>query len=237
MGWNDKDATRDGVEERGFDLTVDGRHVPGVYWARASAADERLVLLGHGGTAHKKVEYIEQVARMLAARGIASMAIDGPEHGDRAAGAGAIRNVDAFVQMWHDGGGTDAVIEDWRAALDFVESEKGDRPTGWWGLSMGTMMGLPVTATDDRIRIAVLGLMGTQGPNAKDLEKLAPKVTCPVRFLLQWDDELVPRQSCLDLFDTLGSKKKTLHANPGRHQAVPQFEIAASVDYLDRHLS
>ena len=76
----------------------------------------------------------------------------------------------------------------------------------------------------------------TIAANAKDLERLAPEVTCPVSFLLQWDDELIPRQSCLDLFDALGTRKKTLHANPGRHQAVPQFELAASVDYLDRSL-
>jgi hypothetical protein len=30
--------------------------------------------------------------------------------------------------------------------------------------------------------------------------------------------------------------KKTLHGNPGAHQAVPTFEIGGSVDYLSRHL-
>ncbi len=128
------------------------------------------------------------------------------------------------------------MLADWRAALDFIEAEEGAKLTGWWGLSMGTMMGLPVTATDDRIRIALLGLMGTWGPNADDLIRLAPEVTCPVRFLMQWDDEIVPRDACLDLYGMLGSVKKTLHANPGAHQAVPRFEFQASADYLDRYL-
>ncbi len=70
----------------------------------------------------------------------------------------------------------------------------------------------------------------------KDLRKLAPSVTCPIRFLIQWDDELISRQSGFDLFDALGSVKKTLHANPGRHQAVPRFESVASVEYIDRYL-
>jgi alpha-beta hydrolase superfamily lysophospholipase len=236
MGWNDKNASHDGVEEHGFDLTIAGHSVPGVYWAPTNAASKRLVLLGHGGTSHKKVEYIVLVARMLATKGIASLAIDAPGHGERANHGVADLDLDAFEQTWHAGGGTDAVVEEWKATLNFIEDEVGARPTGWWGLSMGTMMGLPVTATDERIRVALLGLMGTQGPNARDLERLAPRVTCPVCFLLQWDDELIPRQSCLDLFDALGSKKKTLHANPGRHQAVPRFELAASVDYLDRSL-
>lgn len=64
--------------------------------------------------------------------------------------------------MWHGGGGQDAVLSDWRRMLDFVELEFSARPTSWWGLSMGTMMGLPVSATDNRIKVAQLGLMGTQ---------------------------------------------------------------------------
>ncbi|NOX52561.1 MAG: alpha/beta hydrolase [Gammaproteobacteria bacterium] len=235
MGWNDKSGKKNGVEERGFDLVVGDHTVPGVYWAPIDIPSERLVLLGHGGTAHKKAEYIVEIAEMFATEGIASMAIDGPGHGDRA-GGGSAKNVNAFVKMWHDGGGTDLILEDWRASLDFIEGEMGPRPTGWWGLSMGTMMGLPMTATDDRIKVALLGLMGTEGPNAKDLLKLAPNVTCPVRFLVQWDDELVSRQSALDLFDALGTSKKTLHANPGPHQAVPRFESRASVEYIDRYL-
>jgi len=236
MGWQDKDTSIDGIEERAFDLTIADNFVPGVYWTPANGSSDRLVLLGHGGTSHKKVEYIVHVARMLAAKGIASMAIDAPGHGERAGAAVENVDLDAFEKTWSDGGGTEVVLVEWKAALDFIEDEIGARPTGWWGLSMGTMMGLPFTATDPRIRVALLGLMGTQGPNAQDLERLAPVVSCPVRFLLQWDDELIPRQSCLDLFDALGSKKKTLHANPGRHQAVPEFELAASVDYLDRSL-
>jgi pimeloyl-ACP methyl ester carboxylesterase len=236
MGWKDKEPSIDGIEERAFDLTIADNFVPGVYWTPANGSSDRLVLLGHGGTSHKKIEYIVQVARMLAAKGIASMAIDAPGHGERAVAAVENVDLDAFEKTWNDGGGTEVVLVEWKAALDFIEDEIGARPTGWWGLSMGTMMGLPFTATDPRIRVALLGLMGTQGPNAQDLERLAPVVSCPIRFLLQWDDELIPRQSCLDLFDALGSKKKTLHANPGRHQAVPKFELAASVDYLDRTL-
>ena len=87
---------------------------------------------------------------------------------------------DAFAKAWAGEGGTDTVIADWSATLDFLEAEEGARPTGWWGLSMGTMMGLPVTASDDRIRVAVLGLMGTWGPNGEELKALANGL--PVRF-------------------------------------------------------
>ena len=195
--------------ERGFMLEVDDRTVPGVYWTPTEGAADRLVLLGHGGTTHKKADYIEDVAVGLVGAGMAAMAIDGPGHGDRSIDVPE-SDPDRFEKLWDGGGGTDGVVADWAAALDFVEAEEGARPTGWWGLSMGTMMGLPVAATDRRIQVAVLGLMGTWGPNGDDLANLAADVTCPLRFLVQWDDEIVPRDSCLDLFGALGSTRKTL---------------------------
>jgi len=241
MGWNGKDELKLSVQERGFTLEVDGRTVPGVYWSPAEEISERLVLLGHGGTTHKKVEYIEQVAMLLVGRGISAMAIDGPGHGERGSVQISPEDVASdptvFPRIWHEGGGTEAVIADWASALDFIEAEEGVRPTGWWGLSMGTMMGLPVVASDKRIKVALLGLMGSWGPNADDLMRLAPQVSCPVRYLLQWDDEIVPFQSGLELFGKLGTTAKTLHVNPGAHAAVPTFEFSATVDYLDRYLT
>lgn len=234
MSWKDIGTDNNDLVERDFLLSVNGHDVPGVYWSPAADAN-RLVLLGHGGTTHKKVDYIAQMAQMLAAKGIASVSIDGPGHGERASQRWE-HEPQRFAEMWQSEGGTATVIDDWRAALDFVEAEVGPRPTGWWGLSMGTMMGLPVTAQESRIRVALLGLMGTWGPNADDLRTLAPQVSCPVRFLVQWDDEIVPRDACMELFGLLGSQRKTLHANPGAHSAVPNFEVAQSVAYLDRHL-
>lgn len=235
MSFTTTAARTDNVLERDFLLGTDDRPIPGVYREPVDGASDRLVLLGHGGGTDKRAEYVMQVSQLLAARGVASMVIDGPGHGERATFEFTGRP-EEFAEAWAGGGGTAGVISDWRLALDFIEGEFGARTTGWWGLSMGTMMGLPVVAADERIRCAVLGLMGVHGPNADELRDMAPQLTCPVRFLVQWDDEIVPRQSCLELFDLIGSAKKTLHANPGRHSAVPNFESVGSVDYLDRYL-
>ena len=236
MGWTGEQQVVGGVAERDFTLEHDGQAVPGVLWSAADgSAGDRLLLLGHGGTADKRADYLVAVAHLAVARGFDAVAIDGPGHGDRVEPSHR-PDRDGFAEAWTRGGGTDRIVADWRQALDFVESERGARPTGWWGLSMGTMMGLPVTAADQRIRTAVLGLMGFWGPNRDDLVRLAPRVDRPLRFLVQWDDEIVPRQSCLDLFDALGSTRKTLHANPGLHAAVPTAEVVSSVEYLDRYL-
>lgn len=230
--WNGGDA----AAERDFTLEVDGRRVPGVVWRPGTAARAPLVLLGHGGTTHKRADYIVAVARMLAERGVAAMAIDGPGHGARASGAGPT-DQQAFARAWEHGGGTDAVVADWRAALDFTAAVLDSGPVGYWGLSMGTMMGLPLVAAEPRISVALLGLMGAWGPNGDRLLEDAPRVTVALRYLLQWDDEIVPRDRGFSLFGALGARHKTLHVNPGVHTAVPQFEVRDSVAYLAKHLA
>ena len=60
---------------------------------------------------------------------------------------------------------------------------------------------------------------------------------CPVLFLVQWDDELVPPESALALFSAIGSEDKQLHANPGPHQGVPGREFDAAERFLAEHLS
>jgi hypothetical protein len=51
------------------------------------------------------------------------------------------------------------------------------------------------------------------------------------------DDELMPRESGLALFDAFASREKSLHANPGRHAEVPMFEVESSLSFFGRHLS
>ena len=58
------EATNDGVDERLFELEVAGDRVPGVFWVPAGASGSRpLVLMGHGGSQHKKVEPLVARAR------------------------------------------------------------------------------------------------------------------------------------------------------------------------------
>ena len=74
-------------------------------------------------------------------------------------------------------------------------------------------------------------------PARPHLAEAAARVTIPVLFLLQWDDEQVPRESGLALFDAFASREKSLHANPGRHADMPMFEVESSLRFLGRHLS
>lgn len=243
-------TTSDGVTERLF--TVGG--VPGVVWAPAGAAESRpLVLLGHGGGAHKTAPHIVARARRLTARGFAVAAIDMPGWGGRPFPAGCepfnaeIEELTAAGKPLGDAFARRGVliaaraVPEWRATIDAL-TELGwigaggtgapDAGIGYWGLSLGSAIGVPLVAAEPRISAAVLGLMGHE-----TLEGPAAQITVPVEFVLQWDDEIVPRESGLALFDAIGSAEKTLHANPGRHNDVPTFEADSCERFLARHLS
>ncbi|GAA3919165.1 hypothetical protein GCM10022244_30380 [Streptomyces gulbargensis] len=81
------------------------------------------------------------------------------------------------------------------------------------------------------MRAAVLGLGGV-GASAE----AAARITVPVEFLVQWDDERVPRAQSLALFDALGSAEKTLHAHPGKHGEIPAVEWESTLKFFARHL-
>ncbi len=232
-----------GVREVRFDVVRAGHCIPGVLWTPAELAVPRpVVMLGHGASGTKRQDYIVALARGLVRHHrLCAMAIDGPVHGDRRSDGvtdGDRAFVD-FAQVWSaDAGLIDAMVADWRAALDAVQRtpEVAEGPCGWWGLSMGTIFGLPVVAAEPRVVVAVLGLMGIAGPTRERFAADAPAVTCPALFLVQWHDELFDRQRAFDLFDALGSADKRLHAHPGKHAEVPAEEFEASTRFLAAHL-
>ncbi len=241
--WVATPVTARGVTERRFDAGRGERVIPGVLWAPENPSPALpLVLLGHGGSAHKRQDYIVGLARRLVRHhGFAAVAIDGPAHGDRRPDHGvdtAAVNED-FWRMWRDDPTmTDEMVTDWRLVLDALQAPSvlGAGPVGWWGLSMGTILGLPVVAAEPRITVAVLGLMGLAGPTQDRLRDDAAAVQCPVLFLVQWDDELFERQRALDLFTALATSDKRLHANPGGHVQVPVDEFRASEAFLASRL-
>lgn len=231
----------DGVCERLFSVG----EIPGVLWTPEGAAGGRpLILMGHGGGQHKKApDIVARAHRFVAECGFAVAAVDVPGHGDRpkheeydriatenqarvAAGeelAPLIAGFQALVAR--------QTVPEWRKVLDAVQDLEyvGAGPVGYWGVSLGCGLGVPFVAAEPRVRAAVLGLGGAPA-------EAAARITVPVEFLLQWDDERVPRAQGLALFDALASAEKTLHANPGKHGETPDFELDSTVRFFARHL-
>lgn len=78
------------------------------------------------------------------------------------------------------------------------------------------------------------GHPGAGDVDAAGFADAARRITVPVLFLMQWDDELFPRDGGLALFDRLGSPGKTLHANPGSHMQLPPAEMFSVLRFFRR---
>lgn len=239
-----KQTRSNGVLER--DFTVG--EVPGVLWSPPSGSRRApLVLMGHGGGTHKRAPAMSGRAHLLVTGGGFHVAtIDAPGHGDRPRTAYDEREIAAMQQATATGEPVGPIVvrynadlaeravPEWRATLDALQAlpEIGpDGPVGYFGINMGTAIGVPLTASEPRITAAVFGQFWPE------LAETARQVTVPIEFVLQWDDEHIPRESGLALFDAFASKEKTLHANAGRHKEVPRFEAESAVRFFVRHLT
>ena len=238
------ESASNGVVER--DFTVDG--VPGVLWSLASGATERapLVLMAHGGGNHKKHPAMSgRAQRLVAGCGFHVAVIDAPGHGDRprtahdeaevaelfrARAAGepegpiVVRYNDYLAQL---------AVPEYQATLDALQElpEIGtDGLVGFWGINMGTAIGVPFVAIEPRITAAVFG---QHWPDV--LAEKARQISIPIEFDMQWDDEHISREEGLALFNAFASKEKSLHVNSGKHKELPRFEADSAVRFFARH--
>jgi dienelactone hydrolase len=241
-----------------FKVRSQSEIVPGYLWTGADGPKPRpLVLLGHGATASKDEPLLAALAqRLVVELGFAAAAIDFPFHGERrpeeerALSAFQVRKAMGLV-AWRqrNSAASEQAVSDLRAAREFL-SERDDvdaAALGYFGLSTGTRFGIPFVAAEPRVQAAVFGLFGWSAelrrPDERGLAERSPRFAAAAKaiqsaalFLMQWDDELIPRPDSLKLFDLLGSTDKTLHANPGGQAAVLQREVSDIVGFFGRRL-
>jgi hypothetical protein len=241
------ETSSNGVVERDFIVG----EVPGVLWSPASGPDHApLALMGHGGGLHKRTPgLIARAHDAVITWGFNVVAIDAPGHGDRPR-TGADEQTRADLRQAMSAGDAERIksisvrygvalagraVPEWRATLDALQKlpEIGsEAPIGYGGgISLGTAIGIPLTAVEPRITAAIFG-GGFVVHHA--LIEAARRITVPVQFLLPWDDEHVDRRSALTLFDAFASKEKTLPANPGDHRTIRWFGV--DNEFLARHL-
>ncbi len=246
------EKTTEGVVRREFRLKVGDDVVPGCVWAPAGAKGPRpLILMGHGGSQHKKVANIEAAAASHARiLGFATVAIDAPGHGDRvtreeaeaarraALDAGAAAREGRGPRVSRIPGNAAKAVAEWKATLDAAQQLDvigPGGPVGYWGVSMGTRFGVPFVAEEPRITCAVFGLFGVF-PGLEDHKAAAERIEIPLMFAFQSDDELMTCDQGLALFDAFGSREKTMHINPGGHVGIPAHERDAWLAFWRRHL-
>jgi len=229
------------VIAREFIVDAEGRSVPGVFWAAEGLSRRRpLVLIGHGGSQHKTHPGVVELAeRLVRDHGFAVAAIDGPIHGARrAAPLSGPRMQAEFLALWPKDDRIDAMVADWRAAIDALVRMDEVEPSaiGWYGVSMGTAYGLPLIAAERRVQAAVLGMWGMDFVNSARLGVAARDVQCPVLFQQKWDDQLFTRDGQAALFDSLGTAQKWLKIYPGAHVPVAGEQADDAVQFLATRL-
>lgn len=225
------------------DFRIEGgaRPVTGALWLPPGCtAATPLVLCGHGASGDRYQAPIPHLARRLVGeRGFAVLAIDGPVHGLRQVGAGGRQ---AFVTEMGRPTFIDDMVGDWLLAYREIAAVRGVGAglLGYFGLSMGTIFGVPLLASELDFAVSVIGLCGVTGAAAGIGARLladAAVIDHPLLFLMQLEDELFDRDGYLALFDGLRSADKRLHANPGQHSGVPAEEVDFAFDFLADRLA
>ena len=235
-------TTSDGVTTRELLLG----DVTATLWSPEHAAPGTpLVLLGHGGGRHRHHPSMSGRARLLAESGFRACALDVVGHGPRPGTPYDDEQVDLLRAAFETGEPLGPVVEpynadlarrtvpEWRALLAglLAVPEIGAARVGYWGIALGTAIGVPLVAQEPLIGAAVFGLFWSSS-----LVDAARRITVPVELGVQRDDELVPFADGLALYDAFASTKKSLHVNAGEHAAFPRFEAASAVRFFERHL-
>lgn len=227
--WRGDPIIEGGVAEHEFTVMGERDIITGVMWSPPEIpVGSPLVLIGHGGGGHKKAATVVPNGRgFVLEHGITAVCIDAPGHGER---GGALGRTPEYYALWSNAEEmTDHATSDWQRVLSALLARGSFDPerVGWSGMSMGSMVGVPYLAAEPRIRAAAIGLCGTSGDTpgrgtiGQVLIHTAPRVTVPLIFMLQWDDERFMREGAFHLFELLGSRDKRLVAHLGAHGEMP----------------
>lgn len=243
------------VLQHEFDISVAGEVVPSVLWTPIPSIMPRaLIAMGHGGSYHKKSSNIcRRAIRFAKAFGWASLTIDAPMHGDRISREAAERERSKTLARVSGDPNAPSMsvgekiqyldmlalqaVPEWQAALDVVlgtDIIEDHTPIAYWGVSMGSSIGIPLLAADGRFKCAVLGLAQLHPDHAK-LRIAAQQITIPLRFAFQWDDPIRERDYGLALFNAFGSQEKSMHVNPGGHTEIPATEVTSWDNFFSHH--
>ena len=242
INWQSAD---DGAKHETREFTAvsnSGRKRTGAVWLPSDdSTSDYIVAFGHGASGDRYQAPIPYLAGKFSGAGHLVVSIDGPVHGLRQQGPGGR---EAFGAEMRRETMIDDMNADWRYAIDVACSMANLQPKqlAYFGLSMGSIFGIPMLADEHRqlpVKVATLGLLGSQGLGHRLGSRLladATKIACPILFLMQLEDELFTREGYLELFDALGSEDKRIHANPGLHPAVPGDEMRFAFEFMNRHL-
>ena len=225
------------VKRQSFTIPVDGEPVPAIL--QCPVLDEPLaaVLLLHGFSSRKE-RMADSIGRALAARHVASLAIDLPLHGARDAGFEGVsfQNPVAVIQHWR------LAVREAHAGLAYLDAHDAvdSQRIGMAGYSLGAYLATSVSADNPLVKAVALAAGGDLPPQMpfasvvrtvmdprRDVRKLdgRPLLMINGRF----DRTILPEQA-RSLFDA-ANEPKELRWYDGGHWP-PQSAIDAVAVWL-----
>jgi dienelactone hydrolase len=139
-----------------LDLVSGRERVPAVWLAPAGQGATPAALLLHGFSSSKE-QMAQAMGRALLARGVASLALDLPFHGEREGADREIpKNPLALVGAWKTAIAEARAAAAWLAAQPEVDAER----IGVVGYSLGGFLALMTAAEDDRFGVVALAAAG-----------------------------------------------------------------------------
>lgn len=160
-----------------LDLVHGSERVPATLLLPPSARSAPVALLLHGFSSSKE-RMVQSVGRALQRRGIASLALDLPFHGERDGGRDAIpyRNPLALVTAWRTAVREARAAIEWLAAQPEADAER----IGALGYSLGGFLALMTASEEPAVRVVTLAAAGDL-PDTTPYAALVRRAVDPLR--------------------------------------------------------
>lgn len=211
---------------------------PGLLWLPdGEEGPFPVVLIQHPGMSRKEDPIVSGPARAWATtHGWACLGLDAPGHGERAVADpfAAMRDREQAAAMAAQFAGEVATVIDALAERYPIDTSK----LGYYGYSLGAMLGVPAVAGDGRFRAAVFAAAGTgslSGPAEGEGSHLAGLAEVAVRVIAKERDEVVSADATMELYTGLPGEKD-LVTLPGGHFAIGDEVVGAAEEWLVANL-
>jgi len=212
-----------------------------------------VIILLHGLGDRKTVDYIEAGNQYFIESGFAVFRIDVANHGDRIEHDYEFDLTDGY-RYWTRDIVTQTVF-DLRRSIDFLQTRKDIAPDriGFFGISLGGIIGTIFSAVDERIKVPIIALAGGNlslmfGMDAftedtKDffsiidpinfVEKIAPR---PLLMINSENDEIIDPITSKLLFSAADEPKEIIWY-PSRHRDLPiEKAYPAAIQWVQKYL-
>ncbi|MGB5556348.1 MAG: alpha/beta fold hydrolase [Flavobacteriaceae bacterium] len=212
-----------------------------------------VIILMHGLGDHKAVDYVEFGNNLLLKNGYAVMRIDICDHGQRKKDEYDF-DLTGTYKYWTRNVISQTVF-DLRRTIDFIETRKelDAARIGYYGISLGGIIGTVFCGVDERVKVPVVALAGGQlnllykkdafSKEAKDfvsiieplnfVSQISPR---PLLMLNASNDEIIPPTMSTLLFDKAKAPKEIIWYNAKHRDAPLETIYGDGLEWFNKNL-